>query len=334
VLLIIKHFTMQRLADVTQDAALRQQMVAYINSITDARLPRYLADHLRDGTARARATADYVEAQVSAATSPAEATALQDAANSLREGLNPIYQGATIRDIQKTLRVDRGAAVVIKEFADSDEAAERTAAIARDAWKAITDTTRCEVPDSEGKLPEKLGYSAGKGGERRLTSNLTRTLLVRLVHLLWKEGRNQASDDATPEARADYLKLRETARKRELDHLVDLISADPKNISLVPVAQRSMFPATSDGAKSYEEAMKARLAVIVHVYFTHLHLAQYCIIGTRKAHQACKARYPRLECDEVLQELMAKEGALTELRNHGAYEAPINWRAPIRARVY
>jgi hypothetical protein len=316
-LLIIKHFTMQRMANVTQDAVLRRQMIAYVNSITDARLPRPLADHLRDGVARASAAADHMEALAKSATSPAEALALTDAFKNLREGLNPVYPGVSIRDLQKALKVDTGAAAAIKEFVDSGAAEYQTASTSAVAWAAITDSSRCEIPGKDGKHPDKLGHSAGKGGERRLQNNFTRPLLERLVKRMWISETDQVKLAGTSGTTAEQIKERVKASRREMDCLVRLISADPKNISLVPVVPRSRFPNTKEGQVKYDEAIKARLAIIVHVYFTHLHLARYCIIGTRKSHQACKARYPRLECDEALQGLMAARGALTELRNHG-----------------
>lgn len=71
------------------------------------------------------------------------------------------------------------------------------------------------------------------------------------------------------------------------------------------------------GDESYAKAVQARLSVVVQAHLTHLHLMHYCIVGTRKAAQTCKRRYPRKEVDADEQIKLAIEGILAELRNHG-----------------
>lgn len=286
-----------------QEPALRGRLLAYINSIVTSRLPRVLADHLRDGMARSVAVAEHLRDLAAKAGSPADTLALQDAAQGVAEGLVPIYASSTReRLVAQHASVDDRIAENICAYLSDPRANKRVAEVTAEAWPVVTDDTRCEPPNEEGEYPNRLAYSAGKGGERRVYNDVERGFLEQNAHLLMQFPTDLSASDTAG----------------QLKHIIGLLDADLHNITLVPPPTRAAFADDVDGTTQYERAIQVRQAIVVQAYLTHLHLIGYCIIGTRKSHQACKGRYARQECDTAEQDRLARDDMLTELRNHGA----------------
>ena len=165
----------------------------------------------------------YIYSKVaSKATSPEEEQALRDGADSMVSNI-PVYQGVTTNKLMaRHAGMDKLVAKTVCTFLDGGKAEAGAKAFVSTTWPGATLDTRCEIPLADGSYPDKLAYSAGKGGERRMHNDIEKTYLRRHIEELWRPGAPNPGDRVG------------STQEVELAHLVDMLNADLTSISLLP----------------------------------------------------------------------------------------------------
>ena len=211
-LISIKYFNPRAAQKTLQTPELRDRFLGFVNSITSSRLPTPLANHLRDGIARAKVVATHLQTLASTASSPLEMEALSRGASSMLANV-PVYPSVSLEGLrERHPALDADAAAIAHDFVKGGHAERGVAAVLREHWPDASADTRCELRSADGAYPPILGHSAGKGGERRLHNDIERTFLERFQAYWWRAEHTPGSTGGANEA-------------AELEHVVSMLNA-------------------------------------------------------------------------------------------------------------